>query len=204
MVRSRYHAGYYFGWRVVGNPGNRPKTGQAELNMFEVYLVSNVRWGGLWFRSGFVEPCPPFKIGYSWNPITRLETLKHGVPFNIMLVAVVQGFSSEAEAAQAEACILIQADKRFKRVRGEWFDGEPEVAWNELFSGLGGACLLQTCMEVDINCARLIPLPPDVNAGESFHSYIKARKSMKTAANDAARKKAKPAPLDDFGDGTAA
>ena len=149
--------------------------------MFEVYLIARVRWARLMLGVA-VEPCGPFKIGYSRNPPSRLEQLRSGVPFNLMLVGVLQGFQTTEAAERAEAVMLMQARKLFPMGRGEWIDGDPMLVWAEVFAPSGGL-LLNTRMSVDLDRAPLIPFPktawpdklqPD-GPSTAFHAYLEAR-----------------------------
>jgi len=119
--------------------------------MFEVYLAARVQWAQLMVGVA-VEPCAPIKIGYSRNPAGRLEQLRNGVPFNLMLVGVVQGFGTAEEAEMAEAVLLMEAARMFKRTRGEWFEADPMDAWAKLFVPAEGR-LLNTRMAVDLDRA---------------------------------------------------
>jgi hypothetical protein len=133
------------------------------------------------------EPCGPFKIGYSMNPVTRVDQLRRNVPFNLMLVAVIQGFLDEIEAASAEEVLLVQTRKMFPKGRGEWFDGDPLEAWVEVFRPVGGI-LLNRYMDVDLERAPLIPFPKGhwdgggthPGTSDAFHDYLKGRKRMLT------------------------
>lgn len=64
--------------------------------------------------------CTPVKIGFSKNPEERLATLQTGNPSALKLSAMIL-CKDKAESMRLEAALHSIAEKRFKRLAGEWF-----------------------------------------------------------------------------------
>jgi hypothetical protein len=84
---------------------------------YEVYFTTGVRLAEALYSAAVVEPAPPCKIGYSKDPLKRIESLRNGVPFNLMLVGVLQGFITQKEAEIAEKAAQEEAARLAPRVR---------------------------------------------------------------------------------------
>lgn len=85
-------------------------------------------------------PNAPLKIGYSKDPDERLKTLQTGSPYKLKVCTLIE-CESEEDGRKLERTLHWLAEKRFKKLAGEWF--VVQGSWGKLIKQAFKLCRIE-------------------------------------------------------------